>query len=75
VTTSVPTLAGVYNVKIVGTLPNHQVFTGLVSVIELWNIPSFEFITSYRIPDMTYIATDVPLNFTSQLFRASNISD
>jgi hypothetical protein len=34
-------------------------------VIELWNIPSSEFITSYRITDMTYIATDVPLNFTS----------
>ena len=75
VTTSVPSLAGVYNVKIVGTLPNHQVFTSAISVIELWNIPSFEYITSYRIADMTYIATDVPLNFTSQYFRASNLTD
>jgi len=59
----------------VGKLPNHQTFTGPISVIDLKNIPGIESITSYHIADMTYIATDVPLNYTAVYFRASNITD
>jgi hypothetical protein len=75
VTTSNPLLAGVYNIKVTGTLPNHQAFQSAISVIELWNIPSYESITSYPIADMTYIVSDIALNYTSQLFKSSNIAD
>ena len=61
--TSLSTLAATYNIKLVGTLPNHQVFTGPISVIDIKNIPPIEYITSYHINDITYIATDNPLNY------------
>ena len=63
-----------------GTLYNHQTDTnwldqGTYNKIELWNIPNDEFITSQGISDMTYIATDVPLSFTSSPYIPSNIHD
>ena len=47
----------------------------MFSNIELWNIPSDEFIIGQPISDQTYIATDKPLLIAVDTFIPSNIHD
>ena len=43
--TSDSLMAGIYEIKVTGTLPSHQSATEMFNYLDLWNIPADEYIT------------------------------